>query len=304
MYKVGYVSIVGKPNAGKSTLINKLVGFKVAITTSKPQTTRYNIKGIVTTKTSQIIFIDTPGIHMPENELGKKMMDGVNVAVKENDLLLYLVDAVKPKIDDSTLKIFESISKLNKKVVLAINKIDKIEKEKILKIIDMYVSKAKEFGFEFIEIIPISIYKNDGLDILLKVLEDNLEEGEKIYSDDEFTDMTEREIAEEVVREKILTNLDEEVPHGVNVIVDSFKERVNENGKEVYDINASIICSKMSHKPIIIGSNGSRLNHIKNQSKIELEGILGVKINLKLFVKVRENWMENSNYFLNLKKFK
>lgn len=304
MYKVGYVSIVGKPNAGKSTLINKLVGFKVAITTSKPQTTRYNIKGIVTTKTSQIIFIDTPGIHMPENELGKKMMDGVNVAVKENDLLLYLVDAVKPKIDDSTLKIFESISKLNKKVVLAINKIDKIEKEKILKIIDMYVSKAKEFGFEFIEIIPISIYKNDGLDILLKVLEDNLEEGEKIYSDDEFTDMTEREIAEEVVREKILTNLDEEVPHGVNVIVDSFKERVNENGKEVYDINASIICSKMSHKPIIIGSNGSRLNHIKNQSKIELEGILGVKINLKLFVKVRENWMENSNYFSNLKKFK
>ena len=304
MYKVGYVSIVGKPNVGKSTLINKLVGFKVAITTSKPQTTRYNIKGIVTTKTSQIIFIDTPGIHMPENELGKKMMDGVNVAVKENDLLLYLVDAVKPKIDDSTLKIFESISKLNKKVVLAINKIDKNEKEKILKIIDMYVSKAKEFGFEFIEIIPISIYKNDGLDILLKVLEDNLEEGEKIYSDDEFTDMTEREIAEEVVREKILTNLDEEVPHGVNVIVDSFKERVNENGKEVYDINASIICSKMSHKPIIIGSNGSRLNHIKNQSKIELEGILGVKINLKLFVKVRENWMENSNYYLNLMKFK
>ena len=304
MFKVGYVSIVGKPNAGKSTLINKLVGFKVAITTSKPQTTRYNIKGIVTTSTSQIIFIDTPGIHAPSNELGKTMMEGVNVAVKENDILLYLVDAVKPKIDDASIKIFETISKLNKKVILAINKIDKVEKEKILKIIEMYTLKAKEYGFSFIEVVPISIYKNDGVDILLKVIEENLEEGERIYSEDEFTDMTEREIVEEVVREKLLTNLEEEVPHGVNVIVDSFKERVNVNGKDAYDIDASIICSKTSHKPIIIGKSGSRLNHIRNEAKIELENILGVKINLKLFVKVRENWMENKVYFSNMKKFK
>ena len=301
MYKAGYVSIVGKPNAGKSTLINTLVGFKVAIATAKPQTTRFNIKGILTTDTSQIIFTDTPGVHIPKTMVGKYMMNGVNTAVKNTDVIVYLVDASKPKIDEASEKIMKDIAKLRKKTILVINKVDKVEKEKLFNIITMYNEHAKEYGIKFVENIPISAYKNDGLDILIKTIEDNLDECEKIYDEDEFTDMTEREIVEENIREKILNNFSQEIPHGINVVVDSFKERTNVNGALVYDINATIICSKDSHKPIIIGKNGSKLNHIRNLAKIDLEKILSTKINLKLWVKVRAGWMDNESYFSNIK---
>ncbi len=301
MYKAGYVSIVGKPNAGKSTLINTLIGFKIAIATPKPQTTRFNIKGILTSESSQIIFTDTPGIHSPNSMVGKYMMNGVNVAIQNTNLIIYLVDASKPKIDDASKNIMNNIKSLEKKVILVINKIDKIEKEKLFNIISMYNDFAKSIELEFIDVLPISAYQKDGLDLLIKIIESNLDECEKIYDEDEFTDMTEREIVEENIREKILNNFDEEVPHGVNVMVDSFKERINKNGAEVYDIDASIICTKASHKPIIIGKNGSKLNHIKNLARLDLEKILGVKINLKLFVKVRENWMDNECYFQNIK---
>ena len=301
MFKAGYVSIVGKPNAGKSTLINTLVGFKIAIATSKPQTTRFNIRGIITSETSQIIFTDTPGIHSPKNMVGKYMMNGVNVAIQNTDVILYLVDASKPKIDEPSERIMNNIKTLNKKTILVINKIDKIEKERLFNIINMYNDFAKSIDLEFVDIIPISVFKKDGLDLLVRVIEKHLDECEKIYDEDEFTDMTEREIVEENIREKILNNFEEEVPHGVNVTVDSFKERININGAEAYDIQASIICTKASHKPIIIGKNGSKLNHIRNLAKMDLEKILGVKINLKLFVKVRENWMDNECYFKNIK---
>lgn len=302
MFKSGYVSIVGKPNAGKSSLINKLVGFKIAITTPKPQTTRFNIRGVVTSEKSQIVFIDTPGVNLPKNSLEKQMMEGVTTAVNYADVIIYLVDAVKPKIDEVQTKIMEDISKRNSKVILAINKIDKIEKEKILKIITMYNEEAKKLNLEFVEIVPISVYKDDGLDVLIELVEKYLKEGEKIYDEDEFTDMTEREIVEENIREKLLNNLSEEVPHGVNVMVESFKERVNKNGAEVYDIEAVIMCLKESHRPIIIGKNGSMLKHICNQSRIDLEKILGVKINLKIWVKVRQKWTDNEVYFRNIKK--
>ncbi len=301
MYKAGYISIVGKPNVGKSTLINTLVGFKVAIMAPKPQTTRFNIRGILTKDNYQMIFTDTPGIHIPKNTLGRYMMKGVDNSLKNSEIICMLIDAVKPRIDEVTENILKNICELNKKVILVINKIDKIEKEKLLDIITKYNEYARSIGLKFEDIIPISIYKNDGIDILLKVLYDNLEECERIYDEEEFTDMTEREIVEENIREKILSNLDEEVPHGVNIIVDSFKERTNVNGDLTYDIDASIICSKKSHKPIIIGKNGSKLNHIKNLSKIDLEKILGVKINLKLWVKVREDWMDNENHISNIK---
>jgi GTPase len=301
MFKSGYVGVVGKPNAGKSTLINKLVGYKVAITTPKPQTTRYNIKGIVTSETSQIVFVDTPGVHTPKHKLGEYMMKGVSNAVNETNLIVYLVDCTHTRIDDAAERVIKDLVKLNKKVILCINKIDKIKKEEILRIIEMYNNYVQKLNFEFIAIVPISVYKVDGLDVLVKVIEDNLEEGEALFSSDEFTDMTEREIAEECIREKILNNLNEEVPHGITVEVDTFKEITNINGDLVYSIVANIICNKDTYKPMVIGTDGSTLRHLTNISKIDLEKTLDTKINLKLWVKVRENWTQNETYLKNVK---
>lgn len=301
MFKSGYVGVVGKPNAGKSTLINKLVGYKVAITTPKPQTTRFNIKGIVTSETSQIVFVDTPGVHTPKHKLGEYMMKGVTNAVNDTNLIVYLVDCTHTRIDEAAQKVIKDIVKLNKKTILCINKIDKIKKEDLFKIIEMYNDYVHKLDFEFEDIVPISVYKNDGLDVLIKVIEKNLDESEMLFSDDEFTDMTEREIVEENIREKLLNKLNEEVPHGLAVEVDTFKEVTNINGDLVYSIVANIICNRDTYKPIVIGKDGSMLRHITNTSKIDLEKILGIKINLKLWVKVRENWTENENYLKNVK---
>ena len=195
MFKTGYITIVGKPNAGKSTLVNKLVGFKVAITTPKPQTTRFNIKGIVTNKNSQMIFIDTPGVHIPKHK------KGVEKAIASVDVIIYLVDASKPTIDEANENIMKNIAGTKSKVILAINKIDKIEKEKILKIITIYDEFFKSVNGKFEEIIPISVYKEDGLDILTSATQKYLPEGEKIYDEDDITDITERELVEEIIRE-------------------------------------------------------------------------------------------------------
>lgn len=301
MFKSGYVGIVGKPNAGKSTLINKLVGYKVAIITPKPQTTRYNIKGIVTSKTSQIVFVDTPGVHTPKHKLGEYMMKGVQNVVTDTNVIVYIVDCTHSKIDLAAEKVIQNIIKLNKKTILCINKIDKIKKENLFRIIQMYNDYVKKFNFEFKSIVPISVYKNDGLDVLIKEIENNLDESELIYPEDEFTDMTEREIVEETIREKILNNLEEEVPHGIKVEVETFKEKTNINGDLTYNIVANIICNKETYKPIVIGKNGSMLRHITNSSRIDLEKTLDIKMNLKLWVKVREKWTENENYLKNFK---
>ncbi len=301
MFKTGYITVVGKPNAGKSTLVNKLVGFKVAITTPKPQTTRFNIKGVITTKTSQMIFIDTPGIHTPQHKLGDYMMKGVKNALVNVDVIIYLVDAIKPKIDNANEQIMQDIAKTNTKVILAINKIDKIEKEKILKIIQMYNEYFKSVNGTFSEIIPISVYEDDGLDILVKSIEKFLPEGEMIYQEDDITNLTQRELVEEIIREKALYNLDEEVPHGIKVEVEKFKERKNSNNNDVYDIEATIICNKQSHKGIIIGKDGNMLKKIKSESCIDIKEALGSKINLKLWVKVRENWQKSENYLKDIK---
>lgn len=301
MFKSGYVSIVGKPNAGKSTLLNKLVGFKVAITTPKPQTTRFNIKGIVTSKSSQIVFIDTPGVHTPKHKMGNYMMKSVEMAISNVDVIIYLVDSTKPKIDYATENIMKNIASLNTKVILCINKIDKIEKQNILKIIDQYNTFFESIGAKFAEIIPISVYKNDGLDTLLLNIEKYLKEGDAIYPEDEITDITEREIVEETIREKALNNLEEEVPHGIKVEVENFKETVTEEGKYVYNIDVNLICNKKSHKGIIIGKDGSMLKKITNEARRDLENNLDAKIKLKIWVKTRENWQQNESFLNNIK---
>lgn len=301
MFKFGYVTIIGKPNAGKSTLVNKLVGFKVAITTPKPQTTRFNIKGIITNEKYQIVFIDTPGVHLPKNKMGEYMMEGVRNSIKSVDVIIYLVDATKSRIDEANKRIMEDIVNTGKKVILCINKIDKVKKENILKIMDEYNQYFQSINGVFKEIIPISIYKNDGLDILLNKIEQYLPEGNLMYQDDEMTDITEREIVEELIREKALNNLDEEVPHGIKVEVEQFKSRENINNKIVYDIEVNIICEKMSHKGIIIGKDGEMLKKIRSESKREIEKMLEEKVNLKIWVKMRKNWQQNDIYLQNIK---
>ena len=301
MYKTGFVGIVGKPNAGKSSLINKMVGFKVAITTPKPQTTRFNIKGIRSSKTSQIIFIDTPGVHTPKHKLGEYMMKGVSMAVQDTDCIIYLVDSTKPVLDEANKKIMQDIVKAKKNIILVINKIDSIKKENILRIIEEYNKYIESIGGSFSDIVPISVYKDDGLDILINVIEKILPEGEAIFSEDEITDISERDIAEEIIREKALSYLDEEVPHGINVKIEKMKLRETENGNEVYDIEAEIICKKESHKPIIIGKNGDMLKRISTSSRREIEDMTGVRVNLKIWVKVRRDWENTENFLGNIK---
>lgn len=301
MFKSGYVTVVGKPNAGKSTLVNKLVGFKVAITTPKPQTTRFNIKGIITDKNSQMVLIDTPGVHIPKDKMGEYMMKNVESAIEYVDVIVYMVDASKPTIDKANETIMQNIVNSKHSVILCINKIDKIEKGKILKIITIYNDYFKSIGGEFKDIVPISVYKQDGLDILKECIIKYLPEGELIYDEDEITDITEREIVEEIIREKALNNLDEEVPHGIKVEVEKFKKRKNRQKQSVYDIEVNIICEKMSHKGIIIGKDGAMLKKIGTQARIDIEEMLEDKVNLKLWVKVRQDWQDNDNYLGNIK---
>ena len=294
--KAGFIAVIGKPNAGKSSLVNKLVGFEVAIIAPKPQTTRFNIKGIRTTKSSQIIFIDTPGVHSPKNKLGEFMIKGVTNAISNVDVLLYLVDGSKPVLDEANKKIMEQIVSTNKKIILAINKVDKIKKENILKIIDEYNKYIDTLGSKFEDIVPISVYNNDGLDILIKCIESALPEGDLIFEEDEITDITERELVEEFIRSKALKYLDEEIPHGLIIQVEKMKERITENENTVYDIEANIICKKDSHKGIIIGKNGEMLKRIGSTARRDIEKLLDARVNLKLWVKVRKDWDDNENF--------
>lgn len=301
MHKSGFVGVVGKPNAGKSSLVNNLVGFKVAITTPKPQTTRFNIRGIRTSESSQIIFVDTPGVHVPKNKLGEYMMKGVSMAVLDTDCVMYLVDAVKPVLDEANKRIMEDIVKAKKPIILVINKVDSIKKENILRIIEEYTKYVNELGGSFSGIVPISVSKNDGIDILVKCIENVLPEGENIFGEDEVTDISEKDIAEEIIREKALSYLDEEVPHGINVSIEKMKLRETENGNKVYDIDAEIICKKDSHKPIIIGKNGEMLKRITNSSRREISEMTETRVNLKIWVKVRKDWDNTDNFLSNIK---
>ena len=256
-FKSGFVSIIGRTNVGKSTLINSLVGEKVAIMTNKTQTTRTAIRAIVNRENSQIIFIDTPGIHKPKTKLGTTMIETAFGTISEVDVILFMIEATSKEVGRGDARILEKLKETNKKVILLINKIDLVRKEEIAKLIDLY---SKQYDFE--AIIPISAISNKEVEIILDEIEKLLKKGPAYYDVDEYTDQTSRQLVEEVIREKALKLLDDEVPHGLYVTVEKMKQSITQNKENIYNIEATIYCLRDSHKGIIIGKNGQMLKKI------------------------------------------
>ena len=289
-FKSGFVALIGRTNVGKSTLINLLVGEKIAAMANKVQTTRTAIKGIVNRDNSQIIFIDTPGIHKPRTKLNNTMLETSFSSIPDADIVLFLIEATSNEIGRGDNKILEKIKEANKKTILVINKIDLVEKEKLLMLIDLYSKK-----YDFKAIIPISAKETKYKDIILDEIEKNLAIGPAYYDKEEYTDQTLRQLAEETIREKTLMLLDQEVPHGIYIEVEKMKLRKNKQNEEIYDIEAIIYCLRDSHKGIIIGKNGSMLKRIGKFSRIDMEKNFGTKVNLKTWVKVKEDWQNQDS---------
>ena len=289
-FKSGFVTLIGRTNVGKSTLLNLLVGEKVAAIANKVQTTRTAIKGIVNRENSQIIFVDTPGIHKPKTKLNETMIETSFGSLADSDLILFLIEATSDEIGRGDRRILDKIKEVKKKTILIINKIDLVKKEKLLSLIDLY---SKEYDFE--AVIPISATNSKYKEIILDEIEKNLKEGPAYYDIEEYTDQTLRQLAEETIREKALKLLQDEVPHGIYVEVEKMKQRKNKNGEDIYDIEATIYCLKNSHKGIIIGKNGEMLKRIGRMARIDMEENFGVKVNLKTWVKVKEDWQENDS---------
>ncbi len=290
-FKSGFVSVIGRTNVGKSTLVNALVGEKVAAVANKTQTTRTAIKGIVNRPNAQIIFIDTPGIHKPRTKLNETMIETAFTFAKDVDIILFVIDATSEEIGRGDRKILDKIKEAKTKTILLLNKIDMVQnKEKLLHLIDVY---RKEYHFT--AVIPISASKKQNLEEVLDEIEKNLKEGPAYYDIEEYTDQTLRQLAEEMIREKALKFLDDEVPHGLYVEVEKMKLRKTKEKEEIYDVEATIYCLRESHKGIIIGKNGSMLKKIGTYARQELERMLETKINLKLWVKVKEDWQNKEN---------
>ena len=295
-FKSGFVSIIGRTNVGKSTLINSLVGEKVAIMTNKTQTTRTAIRAIVNRENSQIIFIDTPGIHKPKTKLGTTMLETAFGTISEVDVILFMIEATSKEVEREDARILEKLKETNKKVILLINKIDLVRKEEIAKLIELY---SKQYNFE--AIIPISAISNKEVEIILNEIEKLLKKGPAYYDVDEYTDQTSRQLVEEVIREKALKLLDDEVPHGLYVTVEKMKQSRTQNKENIYNIEATIYCLRDSHKGIIIGKNGQMLKKIGTYARQDLERMLGTKINLKTWVKVRKDWQDEDSIVKNFK---
>ena len=289
-FKSGFVTLIGRTNVGKSTLLNLLVGEKVAAIANKVQTTRTAIKGIVNRENSQIIFVDTPGIHKPKTKLNETMIETSFGSLADSDLILFLIEATSDEIGRGDRRILDKIKEAKKKTILIINKIDLVKKEKLLSLIDLY---SKEYDFE--AVIPISATNIKYKEIILNEIEKNLKEGPAYYDIEEYTDQTLRQLAEETIREKALKLLQDEVPHGIYVEVEKMKQRKNKNGEDIYDIEATIYCLRNSHKGIIIGKNGEMLKRIGRMARIDMEENFGVKVNLKTWIKVKEDWQENDS---------
>ena len=287
-FKSGFVSIIGRTNVGKSTLINLLVGEKVAAIANKVQTTRTAIRGIVNRENSQIIFIDTPGIHKPKTKLNETMIETSFGIMQDADVVLFLIEADSKEIGKGDSKILEKIKEANKKTILIINKIDLVQKELLLNLIDLY---RKQYAFE--AVIPISALDIKYKNIILDEIEKHLKPGPAYYDIEEYTDQTLRQLAEEIIREKALKVLDQEVPHGIYIEVEKMSLRRNKQDEEIYDIEATIYCLRNSHKGIIIGKNGQMLKKIGKMARIDMEENFGTKVNLKTWVKVKEDWQEN-----------
>lgn len=298
-FKSGFVSLIGKTNAGKSTLLNAMVQEKVAITTPKTQTTRTAIKAIINNENSQIIITDTPGLHKAKTKLSKTMINTAVTMIGEVDVVLFLIEASNKEILPEDKEALEKIKEAKKPCILIINKIDLVKKEKLLDLITMY---KDEYNFE--AIIPVSALKNDGVEIVIKEIEKLLPVGPKYYEDDEYTDQTMREIASEVIREKALKLLNDEVPHGIYVEIEKLADRTTTKGAEICDIEATIYCLRESHKGIIIGKGGSLLKRISTYARQDLEKILETKVNLRVWVKVKEDWINNESIVNNKFKLK
>lgn len=287
-YKSGFVSIVGRPNVGKSTLMNDMVGEKIAIMSDKPQTTRNTIQAVYTDEEAQIVFMDTPGIHKPKNKLGEMMVKSASDAFKNVDSIIFVVDDSRT-IGKGDSMIIENLKKTSTPVFLIINKIDKIDnKEDLFEMIRMYDDLNV-----FKEIIPTSALKGSNIDSLIKVIKRNLNEGPKYFPDYMVTDQPERALVSELIREKVLHYTNDEVPHGVAIEIEKMKER---KGKDLIDISAVIYCERNSHKGIIIGKQGKKLKGIGKSAREEIEFLLGTKVNLQIWVKVKENWRNLPNY--------
>lgn len=283
-FKSGFVTLIGRPNVGKSTLMNRLIGQKIAITSNKPQTTRNRIQTVYTSEKGQIIFLDTPGIHKAKNKLGEYMVAVAERTLREVDVILWLVEPTT-FIGAGERHIAEQLKNTSTPVILVINKIDTVSKGEILKFIEAYKDVAN-----FKEIVPVSALKGENTDELIDVMFDYLEEGPCYYDEDTITDQPERQIAAEMIREKALRNLSDEIPHGIAVAIDQMKERKKAN---IIDIDATIICERDSHKGIIIGKQGSMLKKIGSQARMDIENLLDCKVNLKLWVKVKKDWRDS-----------
>ncbi|MBR2603747.1 MAG: GTPase Era [Bacilli bacterium] len=283
--KVGYVSIVGRPNVGKSTLTNALIGLKVAITSDKPQTTRNNIRGIYNDEDSQIVFLDTPGIHKPKSKLGKILNKSSYSSLDEADLVLFMVNA-KEKLGSGDEFVLEKIKEANKKVFLIINKVDLIKKEDLIGIINEYNELYK-----FDEIIPVSALKEKNIEELIKTIKEYLPEGERIYDEDEYVDKSTRFLVGELIREKVLRKTNEEVPHAVTVVVENFEEN-----KTSVHINALVIVERDSLKKILVGHNGSMIKDIGIDARKDIENLVNKRVYLDLLVKTVNNWRDRDKY--------
>ena len=286
-FKSGFVSIIGRTNVGKSTLLNTLVGEKVAIMANKPQTTRTSIKAIVNRENSQIIFIDTPGIHKPKTKLGETMVETAFGAVLDVDVIVFLIEATSTEIGRGDKIILDKIKQAGKKTILAINKIDLVKKETLLNLIQIY---SKEYAFE--AVVPISATKGKNAEVLLDEIEKLLKPGPAYYDIEEYTDQTARQLVEEVIREKALRLLEDEVPHGLYVEVEKMEDTVTKKNENIYNIEATIYCLRDSHKGIIIGKNGEMLKKIGSYARYDLEKMLGTKVNLKTWVKTKKDWQD------------
>lgn len=287
-FKSGFVTIVGKPNVGKSTLMNALVGEKIAIVSNKPQTTRNKITGILSKEDYQIVFVDTPGIHSAKTKLGEYMVKSVNEAVKGMDLLLVLVEA--GYVTDKDMEIVKNMTKSKCKKILVINKIDTVKKDKVLEVI----ARFREYAYD--EIVPISAKNAEGLDALEKALLNKLEAGPQYFPDDMITDQPERVICAEIIREKALLNLSEEVPHGIGVEI----LKMQTVREDLVQIDATIYCERESHKRIIIGKAGSMIGKIGREARMDIEYLLGNHVNLQLWVKIKEDWRNRPLELINL----
>ena len=285
-FKSGFVALIGRPNVGKSTLMNKIIGQKVAITSNKPQTTRNKIQTVYTSDEGQIVFLDTPGIHKAKNKLGEYMVNVAEKTFEEVDVILWLVEPDK-KLGPGDKHIIEELEKINIPVILVINKIDSVKKEDVPEIINAYKD-----AYNFKEIIPASAMRGQNVDTIVEELLSNLPEGPMYYDEDTLTDQPMRQIVAEIIREKSLHALDEEVPHGIAVTIELMKERETKKGI-ITDIEATIVCEKDSHKGIIIGKKGAMLKKIGSNARYEIEQQLETKVNLQLWVKVKKDWRDS-----------